>query len=190
MYPVRKEVDGVTPIAPNRVIIVEGNDRVGGRTHSCQSSTVGLTYDMGAQWIGPTHVALRELADALGVRSHAQHYTGKRIIDLNGVIGTYTTDIPTSVGLLGLLDLQLAMWRLDYYTSCVPADAPHTAARAKEWDAITCAAAMESILFTRYGHWWQGVVQRSVVLNAGLVCHGVQAVQGPDDGRGASSVRR
>ena len=157
MYPVRKEVDGVTPIAPNRVIIGEGNDRVGGRTHSCQSSTVGLTYDMGAQWIGPTHVALRELADALGVRSHAQHYTGKRIIDLNGVIGTYTTDIPTS---------------------------------AKEWDAITCAAAMESILFTRYGHWWQGVVQRSVVLNAGLVCHGVQAVQGPDDGRGASSVRR
>ncbi len=84
---------GLPPLKPSRIVVVEASNRVGGRTCSTVSSTSGLTYELGGQWIGPTHSALRELADGLRVHTHAQHYDGTRIMDLDGVISTYNTGV-------------------------------------------------------------------------------------------------
>ncbi len=54
-----------------------------------------------------------------------------------------------NIGLLGLLDLQLAIIRMNRYAASVPADKPHSAPRAREWDSMTLATAMDKLLFTR-----------------------------------------
>ena len=95
-----------------------------------------------------TICVLVQLAAALNVRLVPQHYAGKRVLDLRGKLGTYTTDIPSCIGLLGLLDLQQAVWRMDHMRRSVPAHAPHTALNARAWDAMSAETAVNSLCFT------------------------------------------
>lgn len=113
------------------VVVLEANRRLGGRSFTVNAPVTGVPVDLGGQWIGAKHNVLREvrppstspfppiqfylclqLATALGVKIVPQHYQGKRILELNGSTGTYSTDIPTSLGLLNLIDLQQAMFRV------------------------------------------------------------------------------
>jgi monoamine oxidase len=45
----------------SRVLLLEANTRVGGRTHTAKTSS-GLPIDIGGQWIGASHTVLRKVS--------------------------------------------------------------------------------------------------------------------------------
>lgn len=131
------------------VCVVEAADRVGGRTHSARVGRAML--DLGGQWVGPQQEAVLELIQSLGIRLHDQYTEGKKVMEVDGRWFTYSTDIPTGLGLLGLLDTQLLIWRVEQYCRAVSPTEPYKCARAREWDGITCQAAADRYCFTRAG---------------------------------------
>lgn len=97
--------------AGRSVTVLEARDRVGGRTLS--TTLEGQTIDLGGQWIGDKHERLRALAGELGVETFAQHHRGKKILDRGeGRLRTFSGFLP-KIGLLPLLDLGLALSRLE-----------------------------------------------------------------------------
>ena len=74
------------------VCILEARDRVGGRTLSV--SKAGTTLDLGAQWIGPTQERMYALCDELSLEIFPTAHTGRKILELDGRIRTYTGTIP------------------------------------------------------------------------------------------------
>lgn len=95
-----------------RVRVLEASERVGGRTYSVHFGDQRL--DLGGQWIAPKQQQpqIRELIEDLGLEVHPQHYAGKRILDLHCLPGPlqYSSDIPSGIGLGGLLMVQLTLW--------------------------------------------------------------------------------
>ena len=54
-------------------------------------------------------------------------------------IETYSSNIPTNVGIFGLIELQLIMWKLDRMCNQVPLDNPMNCPKAIAWDSYTLA---------------------------------------------------
>lgn len=121
--------------AGRRVLVLEARDRVGGRTLSHRTAS-GDVVDLGAQWIGPTQDRMAALAKELGVATFRQFATGTKLLSLGGKISTYKKSIP-SLPLLSLLSLDRTIRKLTELCREVPLAAPHTAARAAEWDGMT-----------------------------------------------------
>jgi monoamine oxidase len=119
-----------------QVIVLEARARVGGRTlgHALQGDTI----DLGAQWVGPTQRRVLALARELGVATFPQYHAGAKVLSLNGRRSTYRNTIP-GLPLRSLLDLQLALTRIDWMARQVPLDRPALARRAAEWDRLTVA---------------------------------------------------
>ena len=82
------------------VCILEARDRVGGRTLSV--STAGTTLDLGAQWIGPTQERMYALCDELSLEIFPTAHTGRKILELDGRIRTYTGNPHSTVALFEL----------------------------------------------------------------------------------------
>ena len=116
------------------VIVLEADDRVGGRTK--RGAVAGAVADLGGQWVGAGHDTLLAEAKRLGIATYAQYDKGKVMLQLTGQPVASRADIPRMppLALLELARLQ-KLWRRDMLT--VPAQAPWTAPRAAEWDAIT-----------------------------------------------------
>jgi monoamine oxidase len=129
------------------VAVLEARDRVGGRTLS-HVTPDGDTVDLGAQWIGPTQDRVRALAGEAGARTFTQFTHGRKLMSLDGRIASFAGGIP-SLPLLSLLSLQRLFGRLDGLSQQVPLDAPHTAARAAEWDGVTVETWKQSSVATR-----------------------------------------
>ena len=91
------------------VTVLEASDRVGGRTLSIElSSHNGVFVDLGGQWVGTEQKVLRQYCSDLGLALHPQYNKGKRVLDLDNIIRTYTGLIP-NVSVVVLLDAQLAL---------------------------------------------------------------------------------
>lgn len=95
--------------AGRRVLVLEARDRVGGRTLS--QDVAGGRFDLGGQWLGPDQHRVIALARALGVRTFPTWCKGRKVLDLQGKISTYESDIP-SISPLHLLVLQAGLSRL------------------------------------------------------------------------------
>jgi monoamine oxidase len=92
-----------------RVTVLEASQRVGGRTLSIElSSQKNIIVDLGGQWVGSDQKILRQYCSELGLQLHPQYNTGKRVLDLDTIIRTYTGLIP-NVSILVLIDAQLAL---------------------------------------------------------------------------------
>ena len=116
------------------VIVLEADDRVGGRT-KC-GTIAGRVADYGGQWVGPRHTVLLAEAARLGIETFAQYTAGKTVLLLNGRLSQFAGDVPpmSPLALIELAMLQ-ARWERDMKT--VPGEAPWTAAKAREWDGQT-----------------------------------------------------
>ncbi|MBE7448100.1 MAG: FAD-dependent oxidoreductase [Kofleriaceae bacterium] len=116
------------------VVVVEARDRVGGRAWS---EALGRgRFDRGGQWLGPGQDRLAALADRLGVATFATWSTGQKLLDDGERVRRYAGDVPT-LGPLELLQLHLAIRRVDRLTARVPAADPLAAPRAAALDART-----------------------------------------------------
>lgn len=120
--------------AGRSVLVLEARDRVGGRLWSDRIGAA--TFDRGGQWVGPTQTRVLALAAAHGVTVFPTHTTGRKLLELGPLRSSYAGTIP-SLPLPALLGLQRAMSAIDRMARRVPADAPHTAVQALEWDGET-----------------------------------------------------
>jgi monoamine oxidase len=116
------------------VLVLEARDRVGGRTLS--QPVGGEVVDLGGQWVGPHQRHALRMVEELGLKRFSQFHHGTKLLELRGERRTYRGQVP-ALPLLGLLDLQRIIWRLDGLARRVPLEAPHAAPKAAEWDALT-----------------------------------------------------
>lgn len=117
-----------------RVVVLEARDRVGGRTWSKEIG--GATFDVGGQWIGPGQNRLAALTKELGITTFPTFDDGKKVLDLDGSISEYRSQIP-NISIPALLQMQAALSLLDREQKRVPARDPLSAANASELDKAT-----------------------------------------------------
>lgn len=108
------------------VLVVEGRDRVGGRSYT--ATVGGVPVDLGATFVGPTQDAVLALAAELGCESVPTYGRGKNLIRWRGSVRTYRSTIPR-LSIIELLDVSRIQWRFDRICRKVPVDRPWTSPR-------------------------------------------------------------
>jgi monoamine oxidase len=128
-------------------VVLEARDRVGGRTLNHPIGG-GKIIEVGGQWVGPTQTRVLELMRELELESFPTYQTGEHVIEYEGELRRYTGTIPRISKRL-LADFGQAQWKLDRMARKVPAEAPWTAPKAKEWDSQTLWSWMRRNVYTR-----------------------------------------
>ncbi|GMT08796.1 hypothetical protein PFISCL1PPCAC_93 [Pristionchus fissidentatus] len=81
-----------------KILVLEGKDRVGGRTLTVNVQTANHTtdkFDMGGQWVGRTQKELLALLDELKIELYDQYETGRKLAQMgNEKIRSYTASLP------------------------------------------------------------------------------------------------
>ncbi|GMR57112.1 hypothetical protein PMAYCL1PPCAC_27307 [Pristionchus mayeri] len=81
-----------------KVLVLEGKDRVGGRTLTVDVQTANHTtdkFDMGGQWVGRTQKELLALLDELNIDVYEQYEKGKKMAQLGTEkIRSYSASLP------------------------------------------------------------------------------------------------
>lgn len=119
------------------VLVVEADDRVGGRVLGHRLATGG-TIEAGGAFIGPTQRHIKKLARDLGVATFDEYVTGKNVyVSSNPLLGRqeYTGTVPPDPTIL--VDALLALQQLNGFAADMPVDAPWAHPRAAEWDRMT-----------------------------------------------------
>jgi monoamine oxidase len=120
--------------ASRSVIVLEANERVGGRLK--RAEIAGYVGDVGGQWVGKGHDVLLGEAKRFGIQTYAQYESGKTLLQLLGRLVSFTGNVP-KMPPLALVELALLQRQWAREMNTVLADAPWTAPRASEWDGIT-----------------------------------------------------
>jgi len=121
------------------VVVLEANDRVGGRTTNLDVGN-GVITEGGGQWVGPGQDAVLSLIDELGLTTFKTHTAGRSIYLRDGKRKLYDGVVPP-LSPLAMLDYAQLEFRLERMARSVPVHAPWAAKRASEWDSTT------------FGHW-------------------------------------
>jgi monoamine oxidase len=74
------------------VLVVEGRDRVGGRSYT--SHVAGVPVDMGGTFVGPTQDAVLAFAAELGIPTVPTYHDGANLIRWRGAVRSYSGTIP------------------------------------------------------------------------------------------------
>ena len=116
------------------VVILEGRDRVGGR--SSTTTIAGVPVDLGGTFVGPTQDAVVGLAAELGCKTVPTHNHGKNLIRWRGKVRSYRSTIP-KLSIIDLLDVSRIQWRFERVSRRVPVDEPWTSPIAEILDSKT-----------------------------------------------------
>jgi|GEM_PF-35291 len=116
------------------VKVLEARDRVGGRLLT--QTIDDAPFDLGGQWIGPSQTRLAALVRDLGIETFPTFHDGIKLLDNDGKVSRYKASIP-SIGLLGLVNVQYAQWRIDRMARKVPLRAPLRAPDSDQLDAMS-----------------------------------------------------
>ncbi|MCB1265781.1 MAG: flavin monoamine oxidase family protein [Mycobacterium sp.] len=127
------------------VVVLEGRDRVGGRTFS--GTLAGVPVDRGASFVGPTQDAVLKLAADLGCETTPTYHDGANLIRWRGNIRRYQGTIP-KLGLVGLLDIGRIQWQFDRIAARVSVTEPWNSEGAAELDAMSLGAWLRSVRAT------------------------------------------
>jgi monoamine oxidase len=120
--------------AGRSVVLLEANDRVGGRVLNHTLSN-GSVIESGGAFVGPTQDHILALATELGIKTFKEYINGDNVYAANGYTMRYTGTIPPDPTILP--DAAALQLRIDSMAGHVPVDAPWTASDAAAWDAIT-----------------------------------------------------
>ncbi|GAA6216038.1 probable flavin-containing monoamine oxidase A [Lates japonicus] len=124
-----------------RILILEGKDRVGGRTVSTEIPAANGfdRWDFGGQWVGSTQTHILELINELGLETFPQFNTGKKVYHTGGPgarVRTYRTSIP-ALSPLVLMDITQFLWKIDRLCGTVCVQDPSKTPNAVELDSMT-----------------------------------------------------
>ncbi|XP_053267845.1 amine oxidase [flavin-containing] A [Pleuronectes platessa] len=123
------------------ILILEGKDRVGGRTLTSDIPAANGVdrWDLGGQWVGSTQTHLLELMKELGLETYPQFNTGRKVHHMGGPGGkirTYKTSIP-ALSPVVLLDLTQLLRKIDKLCATVCVQDPSQTPNAVELDSMT-----------------------------------------------------
>ncbi|MEX0579477.1 MAG: flavin monoamine oxidase family protein [Mycobacterium sp.] len=123
-------------------VVLEGRDRVGGRTNSAMLA--GVPVDLGASFVGPTQDAVLKLAADLGVDTTPTYNDGANLIRWRGRVRSYRGTIPR-LGPLALLDIGRIQWQFARIARGVSIVEPWSAPAAVRLDAMSLGGWLRSI---------------------------------------------
>jgi monoamine oxidase len=121
--------------AGKRVVVLEAQDRVGGRTLT-HSLSDGTKFDLGAQWIGPGMTRIYNLIQELGLHTFKQYRHGQKQLRLGGQVYVHT-DVLSALPVESQADWQQAMDCLDALTATVNPDNFIATPDAIQWDGMS-----------------------------------------------------
>ena len=127
------------------VVVLEGHDRVGGRTFS--GTLAGVPIDRGASFVGPTQDAVLALAAELGCPTTPTYHDGANLIRWRGKVRSYQGTIP-KLGPLGLLDIGRIQWQFNRIAAGVSITVPWTSTEAAKLDGMSLGGWLKSIRAT------------------------------------------
>jgi monoamine oxidase len=120
--------------AGRSVVVLEARDRVGGRVLN-HTLAGGSVIESGGAFVGPTQDRILALADELGVATFKEYADGDNVYVAGSRSTRYTGTVPPDP--LILPDAAALQLKIDQMSREVPVDAPWTAAKAADWDAIS-----------------------------------------------------
>ncbi|BBZ27409.1 monooxygenase [Mycolicibacterium madagascariense] len=124
------------------VTVLEGRDRVGGRSHT--TTIAGVPVDLGATFVGPTQTEVLALAAELGCPTVPTYDTGTNLIRWRGRVKSYRGTIPR-LSVLELLDVSRIQWRVERLARRVPLGQPWSAPNAERLDGQTLLGWLHSV---------------------------------------------
>lgn len=130
------------------VIVLEGRDRVGGRTYSRPASD-GTILDLGGQWIGPTQDRLAALAEEVGATTFPTYNIGNNLEFYQDQRYVYEGAMPLGDPLATMESIE-AMLDLNLMSNEVPLDAPWKAPHADIWDSSTVETWIQAHVESRH----------------------------------------
>lgn len=145
--------------AGHSVRVLEARDRVGGRTES--GTLCGETVDVGGQWLGPTQTRALALCEELGLALDPQYAEGRRLLEINGRLRSYSGTIPR-MSPLGLLDADRALRRINKAANSIDPAVPWQAANAERWDRMTVEQWLQETIYTRGGRRLMEILTRAI----------------------------
>jgi monoamine oxidase len=132
------------------VVVLEGRDRVGGRSWTTQIA--GVPVDLGATFVGPTQNEVLQLAADLDCRTVPTYDNGDNLIRWRGRVRSYRGTIPR-LSIRELLDVARIRWKLARLGRRVPLEESWTADPSldtltlQEWlTSIHAATAAHSLM--------------------------------------------
>ncbi|KAM6975907.1 putative flavin-containing monoamine oxidase A [Tautogolabrus adspersus] len=148
------------------ILVLEGKDRVGGRTLSTEIPAANGVdcWDFGGQWVGSTQTHVLELIKELGLETYPQYNTGKKVHHMGGPDGKVRTN-STSIPLLSplmILDFAQLLWKIDRLCAGVCVEDPSRTPNAAELDSMTLHSYVEQHAWTEELKEELGMCSRSV----------------------------
>jgi monoamine oxidase len=126
--------------AGKSVLVIEANDRVGGRVWN-HDLPGGEVSERGGTYVGPTQDHIIKLAAEYGIGTFSAIIEGENVyIAPDGERSTYSDTGPTGTAPLDpviLPDLATVVTQLNEMSKEVPVDAPWNSARAREFERYT-----------------------------------------------------
>jgi len=141
------------------VLVLEAQDRVGGRTltdHPDNSAFI----DHGGQWVSPGQTHLMALADELGVSLFETWHDGMTVDWNNGARSTYTGLFPPYWTEQEVSDAMAGVETLAQMAGTIDLSAPWEASQAAEWDSQTLDDWLAQNVGTERA---RNVIQRGIV---------------------------
>lgn len=138
------------------VVVLEANDRVGGRTHNLQLAG-GVTTEGGGQWLGPGQDRIFALVDELGLHTFETYMDGQSIYHRAGKRSLYTGAIPPMHSPAALADFAHVEAALTAMAATVPVGRPWDAPKAAEWDQITFGDWIDQNMIDDEARWLVGM---------------------------------
>jgi len=139
------------------VVVLEGRDRVGGRTNSAMLA--GIPVDLGASFVGPTQDAVLKLAADLGCDTTPTFNDGANLLRWRGTVRRYNGTIP-KLGLIGLVDIGRIQWQFARIARTVSITEPWSAPDAAKLDAISLGDWLRAIHATSSSHDLMAIMSR------------------------------
>eukprot|EP01098_Paradermamoeba_levis_P014672 TRINITY_DN7109_c0_g1_i1.p1 TRINITY_DN7109_c0_g1~~TRINITY_DN7109_c0_g1_i1.p1 ORF type:complete len:514 (+),score=160.26 TRINITY_DN7109_c0_g1_i1:47-1543(+) len=126
-----------------KVAVLEARDRVGGRTLTIDVD--GHAVDLGGMWTNPnTQQNISRVCKELNVESFFQFENGKKILEVEGNVSSYSSSIP-SLSLFNLIDLQLIIFRFEWFLRKINVFSPFLSNRAYEFDSTSVEAFLKRV---------------------------------------------
>ncbi|XP_064163173.1 probable flavin-containing monoamine oxidase A isoform X1 [Anguilla rostrata] len=149
-----------------KILVLEGKDRVGGRTVSLTMPAAHGEdlWDLGGQWVGSTQTHVMDLIQELGLEVYPQYAEGRKVHHMGAPEAkarTYTSSLPFSSPLV-LLDTTFFLWKVERLCKTVCVEDPLSTPNALQYDSMTLHSYMEQHIWTKELEQNMGICSRTL----------------------------